>query len=83
MSHPQPQPNPPTTTESTHSILKQELFMNYRGMYTGKKKEKRFKAWAVRQSECTHTTGDVAVNKTPGKLQAPDGDHHKASRPQI
>lgn len=41
MSHPQPQPNPPTLTESTHSILKQELFMNYRGMYTGNKKKRK------------------------------------------
>lgn len=44
----------------------------------------RFKAGAVCQSGCTHTSGDVAVNKKRrGALQAPDGDHRKASRPQI
>lgn len=90
----------PPLPESTLTILKQELFMNYRGTYTearGKKKKEeeinkfkkgartplRFRAQAVCQSGCAHTSSDVAVNKMWGELQAPHADYCKASRPQI
>lgn len=77
---------PPPVPESTLSILKQELFMNHRGTYAGKEKKRRTHTQSGLKPELfsrASAPGGRAVNKKPGMVQAPNGDHHKASRPQI
>lgn len=70
---------PSPLPESTHSILKQELFRNYRGTYAGKKKTGR--AGDLEPELCAKANArtrpvDVAVNIVLGKLRALNGDHH-------